>query len=71
MPNIPGVPHRRAVSALLRAGFVIEREGRKHIVMTNGARTVIIPRHDPVNGYTLGGIVVDAGLTPEEFRRLL
>ena len=26
---------------------------------------------DPVNAFTMGGIVRDAGLTPEEFRRLL
>jgi hypothetical protein len=49
----------------------VEREGKKHIVMTDGVRTVVIPRHDPVNGFTLGGIVLDAGLTLEEFRRLL
>lgn len=61
----------RPVSALIRAGFFVEREGKKHIVMTDGLRTVVIPRHDPVNGFTLGGIVLDAGLTPEEFRRLL
>jgi hypothetical protein len=29
------------------------------------------PRHDPVNAFTLGGIVRDAGLTPEEFRSFL
>jgi len=50
MPNIPGVPHRRAIAALIRAGFFVEREGRKHIILTNGSRTVVIPRHDRVNG---------------------
>lgn len=46
------------------------RQGR-HVVMSDGVRLVTIPRHDPVNAYTLGGIVRDAGLTEEEFRRLL
>jgi hypothetical protein len=32
---------------------------------------VTIPRHDPVNAYTMGGIVRDAGMTVEEFRKLL
>jgi hypothetical protein len=32
---------------------------------------VSLPRHDPVNAFTLGGIVRDAGLTEEEFRKLL
>jgi hypothetical protein len=30
-----------------------------------------IPRHNPVNAYTMGGLVIDAGLTLEEFKRLL
>lgn len=71
MPSIAGVPHRRAVRVLERAGFRIAREGAKHIVMTDGSRILTIPRHDPVNAYTMGGIVQDAGLTDEEFRKLL
>lgn len=71
MPNIPGVAHRRAIAALMRAGFHIEREGRRHVVMSDGNRTVTIPRHNPINAYTMGGIVVDAGLTVDEFRKLL
>ena len=39
--------------------------------MTDGVRTVTIPRHNPVNAITMGNIVRDAGLTNEEFRRLL
>jgi hypothetical protein len=54
----------------LKAGFRIARQG-KHIVMTDGTRIVTVPRHNPVNSYTMGGIVRDAGLTPEEFRAFL
>lgn len=43
----------------------------KHIVMSNGTRILTIPRHNPVNAFTLGGIVRDAGLTVEQFRDLL
>lgn len=70
MPKIPGIPHRRAVRALERAGFRILRQG-KHVVMTDGVRLLTIPRHDPVNAYTMAGIVRDAGLTEDQFRRLL
>lgn len=56
--------------ALQKAGFRIVRQG-KHIVMSNGTRILTIPRHDPVNAFTLGGIVRDAGLTADEFRALL
>ena len=53
-----------------KAGFRIVRQG-KHIVMSDGSRFVTIPRHDPVNAYTMAGIVVDAGLTIEDFKALL
>lgn len=70
MPKLAGINHRDAVRALEKAGYRIAREG-KHIVMTDGTRILTIPRHDPVNAFTMGGIVRDAGLTIEEFRRLL
>ncbi len=70
MPKLPGIDHLQAVKALEKAGFRIVRQG-KHIVMSNGPRFLTIPRHDPVNSYTMGGIVRDAGLTIEQFKKLL
>ena len=68
MPGIPGVNHRRAVNALQKLGFRVAREGRKHIVMTDGVRFITVPRNNPVNAFTMAGIVKDAGLTVEAFR---
>ncbi|MGH9575851.1 MAG: type II toxin-antitoxin system HicA family toxin [Terriglobales bacterium] len=70
MPKIPGVNHLDAVRALEKAGFRILRQG-KHIVMGNGQRIITIPRHNPVNAFTMGGIARDAGLTVEQFRDLI
>lgn len=70
MGKLPGINHSRAVRALERAGFVIERQSG-HIVMKNGALEVIVPRNNPINAYTMFGIVKDAGLTVEQFRKLL
>jgi len=70
MPRFPGVNHLRAVRALEKAGFRVVRQ-RKHIVMSDGIRFLTIPRNNPVNAYTMGGIIRDAGLTNEEFRELL
>jgi hypothetical protein len=54
-----------------KSGFcAILRQG-KHIVMTDGVRKITIPRHNRVNAITMGGIVRDAGLTIDEFRKLL
>jgi predicted RNA binding protein YcfA (HicA-like mRNA interferase family) len=71
MPKLPGITHLKAVRALEKAGFNIARQGKKHIVMTNGQRFLTIPRKNPVNAFTMGGIVKDAGLTVEEFKKLL
>lgn len=70
MPKLAGVSHLRAVRAFKKAGFWVVREG-KHISMTNGERIIIIPRANPVNAFTMGGIIIDAGLTIEEFKKLL
>ena len=67
MPSLPGINHLDAVRALEKAGFWILRQG-KHIVMTNGMHKVVIPRHNPINAHTMGGIVRSAGLTNDEFR---
>jgi len=70
MPSILGISHVRAVAALAKAGFSVVRQG-KHIVMSDGTRIVTIPRHNPVNAHTMGGIVRDAGPTAEDFLRLV
>lgn len=53
-----------------KAGFWIEREG-KHVTMTDGKRIVTIPRNNPINSFTIAGIVEDAGLTIAQFKKLL
>lgn len=70
MGRIPGVNHLDAVRALEKAGFSVVRQG-KHVVMSDGARILTIPRHNPVNAFTLAGIVRAAGLTEARFRALL
>ena len=70
MPTLLGLNHERAVRALEKASFRIVRQG-KHIVMSDGVRILTIPRHNPINAITMGGSVRDAGLTIDEFRKLL
>ena len=70
MPKLPGVAHLQAVRALEKVGFKVVREG-KHVVMSDGRRILTIPRHNPVNAFTMGGLVRDAGLSVEEFKKLL
>ncbi len=70
MGKIPGIHHLNAVRALEKAGFAVVRQG-KHVVMSDGMRILTIPRQNPINAFTMGGIVRDAGLSAEQFRDLL
>ena len=72
MPKLPGVNHLQAVRAFEKVGLVVARQGA-HIVMKRAEdqRILTIPRHNPVNAITMGGLVRDAGLTLEQFRNLL
>ncbi len=70
MPKLPGVNHLRAVKALEKAGFRIDRQS-KHIFMSKGSVHIVVPRNNPVDAYTMGAIVRDAGMSIEQFRELL
>ena len=69
MPKLPGINHLRAVKALEKVGFHVDRQG-KHIFMSKGSIRVVVPRNNPVDAYTMA-IVRDAGLTIERFKDLL
>jgi predicted RNA binding protein YcfA (HicA-like mRNA interferase family) len=70
MPRLPGINHQDAVRAFEKAGFRVIRQG-KHVAMSNGERFITIPRHNPIKAFTMGGIIRDAGLSIDEFRKLL
>ena len=70
MPKLSGINHLKAVKALEKVGFSVIRQS-KHIVMSDGIRQVTIPRNNPINAFTMGGIIQDAGLTIEAFQNLL
>ena len=65
------VSSKRTINALEKNGFWVSKTSGKHIGMANGTRKVTIPRHNIINPYTLKGIIRDAGLTDEEFKKLL
>lgn len=71
MPKLPEINHLEAIRALEKAGFRIVRQGKKHIVLSNGGRFLTVPRNNPINAFTMGGIAQDAGFTVEEFRKFL
>ncbi len=70
MPKIPGVRHQDALRVFEKLGYHIIRQSG-HIVLSNGENRLVIPRANPIDPYTMGAIARDAGLAPDEFRRLL
>lgn len=70
MPKLPGISFLRAIRALEKAGFRVIHEG-KHVVLSDGNRLITIPRNNPINAYTMGGIIRDAGLTIDQFKKYL
>jgi len=70
MPKLPGVRHQDAIRVLEKVGYRVIRQSG-HVVMSNGATRLVIPRANPIDPYTMGGIARDAGMTPEEFCRRL
>jgi predicted RNA binding protein YcfA (HicA-like mRNA interferase family) len=70
MPKIPGISAEQAVRVFEKMGYRIVRQG-KHIVMSDGNSRLIIPRHNSIHSITMGTIAKDAGLSPQEFKKLL
>jgi hypothetical protein len=42
-----------------------------NITMTDGEHILTIPRANPINAYTMGTIIKGAGMSIEEFKKLL
>ena len=59
------------VRAFSKIGFEIERKRGSHIIMTRGDELLVIPDHNPVAKGTERDLIKDAGLTVEEFNKLL
>lgn len=70
MPKLPGISYAQAVRVFIKLGYRVAREG-KHTVMSNGTLWLVIPRHNPINAFTMADIAGDAGLKPEQFKDLL
>ncbi|MCA1670415.1 MAG: type II toxin-antitoxin system HicA family toxin [Thermomicrobia bacterium] len=73
MPRSP-LPFREIKRRLEAAGFVEASQKGSHVKfvkITDGqTRTAIVPHHREVSVGTLGSILRQAGLTPDEFERL-
>jgi len=68
-----GLSYRKVVAALKRAVFSVRRQKGSHIVMRRDRpfAQVVIPAYRSIDTGTLASIVAGAGLTVDEFLKLL
>jgi predicted RNA binding protein YcfA (HicA-like mRNA interferase family) len=62
---------REVVKALNRAGYRVVRQRGSHIFVAKDDVVVPVPRHDEIKRGTLMAIIAEAGMTKEEFLRLI
>ena len=73
MSTLPPISGRECVAALQKAGFSFKRQQGSHMVLRRDDpfAQVVVPDHKELDRGTLRAIVRQAGLSVEEFSRLL
>jgi len=71
--KLPRISGRDCMKALERLGFYRKRQTGSHVVMRRDEpfAQVVVPDHDELDRGTLRAILRQAGLTVEEFIRVL
>ncbi len=74
MPRLPLLSTVEVVKALSKIGYVFDHQSGSHVILRNDQpphRRAVVPNRKEVPRGTLRAIVREAGLTPEEFIKLL
>lgn len=73
MSSMPRISGRDCMKALERAGFRFKRQEGSHVVLRRDDpfAQVVVPDHRELDTGTLRGIIRFAGLSIDEFKRLL
>jgi predicted RNA binding protein YcfA (HicA-like mRNA interferase family) len=71
LSKLPLLSWREVVKALARAGFKVARQKGSHLILVKNEYIVPIPKHREIKRGLLQEIIAEAGLTREEFLKLL
>ncbi|MCH8922765.1 MAG: type II toxin-antitoxin system HicA family toxin [Planctomycetes bacterium] len=74
MSSLPVVSGREVVKALGKIGYILDRQRGSHMILRHESpphRRLTVPDHSEIAKGTLRAIIRQAGLTVEEFRKLL
>ncbi len=70
-PSLPVVSGAQAIRALEKLGFTQVRQKGSHVVLRRGSAGCVVPLHRELKVGTLGGLLKQAGVSPEEFMQAL
>lgn len=71
MSKLPLLSWRDIVKALAKAGFQVARQKGSHLILVKDEYIVPVPKHREIKRGLLHAIIAEAGLTREEFLKLL
>jgi predicted RNA binding protein YcfA (HicA-like mRNA interferase family) len=74
LSTLPHISGRKVVQAIIKIGYERDRQKGSHIVMrqvSHPHRRIVVPDHKVVAKGTLRAIIRHAGLTVEDFKKLL
>ena len=71
MSKLPLLSWREVVKALTKAGFKVARQKGSHLILIKNEYIVPVPKHRGIKRGLLMEIIAEAGLTREEFFKIL
>ena len=71
MSRLPLLSWREVVKVLAKAGFQVARQKGSHLILIKDEHIVPVPKHKEIKRGLLMEIIAEAGLTREEFLKLL
>jgi predicted RNA binding protein YcfA (HicA-like mRNA interferase family) len=71
LSKLPLLSWREVVKVLVKAGFRVVRQKGSHLILAKNELVVPIPKHAEIKRGLLIEIMAEAGLTKEEFLKLL
>jgi predicted RNA binding protein YcfA (HicA-like mRNA interferase family) len=71
MPHLPVISGDQFLKAVRNIGYTLDPEGRHMILLHSSGRRLSVPRHPELGRGLLRALIRDAGLSREEFIKLL
>jgi predicted RNA binding protein YcfA (HicA-like mRNA interferase family) len=71
LSRLPLLSWREVVKVLAKAGFQVARQKGSHLILIKDEQIVPVPKHKEIKRGLLMEIIAEAGLTKEEFLKVL